>query len=145
MLVDCRHMNKGSYLCVRLLQLQGGVLSQGYTQYMIEHLQEQRGFLLKNEARTLGGAAVLRCRAGKPQVRERHKCDVILPVLIKYGCFCGLSTSGVEQSFSKFAALSAQGTKVHAAHYSGRRSVPDAPTRLLCARVALAAWAADLA
>ena len=44
---------------------------------------------------------MLRCRAGKPQVRERHKCDVILPVLIKYGCFCGLSTSGVEQSFSK--------------------------------------------
>ncbi|CAE7442349.1 unnamed protein product, partial [Symbiodinium necroappetens] len=188
----------------------GGVLSQGYTQYMIDYLQDQRGFLLKNEARTLGGedrvnaqmlagccnifkayvrlavhtveqefpchdvlsamsvlnirekrknedtlehlmwtehrqaslerlaqvcrkdpqalrdqfmdlepiaryevatnhcssfegwrAAVLRCRASKPQVRQRHKTDVILPVLIKYGCFCGLSASGVEQSFSK--------------------------------------------
>ncbi|CAE7269121.1 unnamed protein product [Symbiodinium sp. CCMP2592] len=188
----------------------GGVLSQGYTQYMIEYLQDQRGFLLKNEARTLGGegrvngtmlagcceifkayvrlavhtveqefpyhdvlsamsvlnirekrknedslehlmwtehrqaslerlaqvchqdpqalrdqfmdlepiaryevsvnhctsfegwrAAALRCRASKPQVRQRHKIDAILPVLIKYGCFCGLSTSGVEQSFSK--------------------------------------------
>ena len=189
---------------------QGGLLSQGYTQYMIEYLREQRGYLLENEARTLGGegrvtqqllvrcceifkayvrlavqtieqefphhdvlhamsvfnirerrsnddsldhlmwtdrrqaslerlaqvcnvdaealrsqfmdlepiaryqagsarcssfeawrTAILRCRDSKPQVRERRSHHVLLQVLVKYGAFSGLTTSGVEQAFSK--------------------------------------------
>ena len=94
MLVDCRHMNKGSYLCVRLLQLQGGVLSQGYTQYMIEHLQEQRGFLLKNEARTLG-------RADRVNAQMLAGCCCIFKAYVR------LAVHTVEQEFPYHDVLSA--------------------------------------